>query len=450
MNIIIVGAGEIGAHFAVALAEESHSITVIESDVAVANDLQNYIDARVLVADGTDVSVLVDAGIVDCDLFLSVTSDKNVNIVSASIAKQLGAKKTIARVSPAIERDQLFLNWRAHFAIDYIFSPERLAAVELAKFVRSPNSSLVEEIAGGFVELQGATVSAKSRHFGKPLREISFPDRIRIGVIMRGAKSFIPKAEDMLVEGDRVFLFGEPRKLAPTILEIEGEAKDQAERNVVIFGGGEYGFSVAQMLEEENCRVRIFERSRERCEALGNQLSGVTVLNADATRLSEMKEECIGSIDFFIGATATDEDNVMTCLQAHNLGARRCLSLIHRSDYADTMNNFGEALGIMAAVSPREATRKDLMRFITADRFHLLHELGGAELIEATVTEKAPVEGKQVQEVPWPDDCVLVARLHAEHGSVPKADEVIQQDDALYAFVMGRRARRRFISLVTG
>ena len=93
MNIIIVGAGEIGTHIALSLAEEKHAIVVIESDERVAGELNNRIDARVMVADGTSISVLIDAGVSDCDLFLALTSDNNINIVSSSVSKSLGAKK---------------------------------------------------------------------------------------------------------------------------------------------------------------------------------------------------------------------------------------------------------------------------------------------------------------------------------------------------------------------
>ena len=88
-----------------------------------------------------------------------------------------------------------------------------------------------------------------------------------------------------------------------------------------------------------------------------------------------MKEENINEVDFFVAATEVDEDNVMTCLQAHSIGAKQCLTLIHREDYADAITGFSERVGIMAAVSPRKATRQDLMRFVTSDRYHLVKRL---------------------------------------------------------------------------
>lgn len=447
MKIIIVGAGEIGTHIALSLAEEQHSIVVIEANESVAHVLNNRIDARVMVADGVSTTTLIDAGAPECDLFLSLTSDNNINIVSASVAKKLGAAKTIARVHPGIQRENLFLDYGEHFGIDYLFSSERLAAVELAKHVRNPESGNVEEIARGYVEVQRVKVAADSKMCGKSLNEIKFPVRARVGAITRERETLIPSADEVLKAGDLVTLFGEPSRLNETVLQLQARKGRDQESNIVIFGGGEYGFSLAQTLESWNCRVRIFEVDTARCQELTDQLSGVTILNMDATSIAEMKEERIGDADFFIAATNVDEDNVMTCLQAHSLGAKYCLPLIHRADYADAMTGFGQKLGILAAVSPREASRQDLSRFITSDRFHLLQKLEGVELIETTVTSASGVVGLRVRDIEWPNDCVLVALLHGTQGRVPAAEDVIGEDDNLYAIV-SRKAKRRFLKLV--
>ncbi len=447
MNIVIVGAGEIGTHIALDLAADQHAIVVIEADDTVAQSVNSRIDARVVVADGTSISALIDAGVADCDLFMSLTSDNNINLVSASVAKCIGAKKTIARVHPGIQREGLFLDYGEHFGIDYLFSSERLAAVELAKFVRNPESAMVEEIAQGYVEVQQVTVAADSKLCGKALLEIDFPARVRAGAITRGHETIIPKADEVLRSGDQVTLFGEPNRLHEIVMRLQNSSTREHESNIVIFGGSEYGFSLAQSLESWNCRIRIFEVDPDRCQELNDQLTKATILNADATSINEMKEERIGEVDFFIAVTNVDEDNVMACLQAHSLGAKYCLPLIHRADYADAMTGFGEKLGILAAVSPRKATRKDLSRFITSDRFHLVQKMAGVELIETTVASASVIIGKKVRDIGWPPDCLVVATLHGDRGQVPSADDVIEAGDNLYALV-ATKAKRPFLKLV--
>lgn len=172
------------------------------------------------------------------------------------------------------------------------------------------------------------------------------------------------------------------------------------------------------------------------------------MINADATSLTELQEEQVGEADFFVAATSNDEDNVMTCLQARNLGAKQCLTLIHRADYADTISANGEHLGILAAVSPREAVRLDLMRFVTTDRYHLFKQLEEGEIIEMAVPEHSGIAGKTIQEIPWPAGTVLVALVHDNHAIVPGAEDVVEAGHNLYAMVV-QESRKQLIKLVT-
>ncbi len=449
MNIIIVGSGEIGTHIALSLAKESHAIVVIEADKQIADDLRERLDARVMVGDGSSLNTLIEASIAECDLFLALTSDNNVNLVSSSLAKKLGAKQTLCRVHPGVERESFLVDIGEHFGIDYLFSAERLSAVELAKYVFNPHAILVEEIAQGHVELQQVKVQHQSKMIGIPLKELDFPSRVRVGTILRGERSFIPSAEDALEGGDVVTFFGEPGKLYEVTQRLRNRSAKEDPPNVVIFGGGEYGFSLAQTLASRNCKIRIFETDLARCEELKDQLTNATILNADATSLSELKEEDVGEADFFIAVTNVDEDNVMTCLQAHSLGTKHCLTLIHRADYADAIMGFGKEMGILAAISPRQATRRDMSRFLISDRFHLLQKLEGADLIESAVSENAPVAGKLVKDIEWPEGCILVAFQRGSSAQVPAADDEVKAGGYIYA-VVNSKAKKKFLKLVSG
>jgi trk system potassium uptake protein TrkA len=193
--------------------------------------------------------------------------------------------------------------------------------------------------------------------------------------------------------------------------------------------------------------VRIFEQDEAICNRLADRLSNTTVINADATVVTELQEEQIDGVDFFVATSDSDEDNVMTCLQAHTLGAKTCLTLIHRADYAAAISSSGKHFGISAAVSPREATLREIERFITSDRFHLVKTLPGAELIEMRVAKGSIAVGHMVHEIEWPEGCVLVGLLHGTHADVPGADDVLQADDLVYAVVSGK-ARKAFVKLL--
>ncbi len=447
MNIIIVGAGEIGRHLAFCLAKDAHRISLIEADKALAEELEATLDAKVIHGDGTSVSDLADADVGECDLFLAMSSSNTTNMMSASMAKSMGVSKVISRVHPSLQREEWLFDFRGHFGLDHIFSSERLTAIELAKFVRNPDSLVVEELARGRIELQQVQLGKTSAAVGQSLRELNAPVGIRVAMITRNGSSFVPNATTQLEDGDLTTIFGEPRKLRDFAKILQGRSKSADKLRVVIFGGNEYGFSLAQMLESVDCTVRVFERDAQLCLSLADRLTNATIIHGDATVSAELEEEQVGEADFFISTSVDDEDNVMSCLQAHTLGVKNCLTLIHRADYAQAISNSGHHFGIRAAVSPREATRREIQRFITSDAFHVLKQFDGVDLVELRVGNASIAAGHMVKEINWPTGVVLVGKLRGLHADVPGPDEVLLGGDHLYAMV-AKEARKAFIKLL--
>ncbi|MBN2508153.1 MAG: Trk system potassium transporter TrkA [Verrucomicrobia bacterium] len=448
MNIVIVGLGEVGRHLAETLAQQQHSLSILESCEPLAHELDEQLDARVIWGNGSSVAALAEVNVPEAEVFLALSGDDNANLVAASLAKALGAQRTIARVHARVQREEWLFDLRSHFHIDHLFSTQRLAAVELAKYVRNPEGLLVEEIARGRIEVQQILLAADRPVIGKPLRELGLPARVRIGSIQRDGRLFIPTAADTLAAGDLITVFGAPAKLTEVLPQFRADALPESEISVVIFGGGEYGFSLAQMLEGHRYRVRIIERDERVCRQLSGLLNRTVVIQGNATSIQQLKEEQVGDADFFIAASDDDEDNVMTCLQAKNLGTKYCLTLVHRRDYADVISRNSQQLQIHAAVSPRQATNRDLMRYITHDRVtSVLPLAGGAEVLEAVLPAQCALTGRAVGAIQWPEGSVLVALLHGSEALVPRAEDVMQAGDVVYALVASQ-AKSAFVRLL--
>jgi trk system potassium uptake protein TrkA len=449
VNIIIIGAGEVGRHLAESLSTQLHNITVIEASQGSSEALNESLDASVLCGNGAAATTLAEANVGECDLFLALTSLDNTNLVSASIAKSLGAKKTVARVHASVQREEWLFDYRTHFGIDYLFSTERLAAVELVKFVRNPEGLVVEDIARGRIELHQYKVSADSAAVGVPISQLKMPERVRIACIMRDGVNTIPGGTDQLLPGDLVTLFGEPSQLDPVILLLDASAERKKDLKVVIFGGGEYAFALAQMLEGASIHVRIMEKSESECRNLSALLQDTLIINGDATSLQQLKEEQVDQADFFIAVSPDDEDNVMACLQAKSLGTEYCLTLIHRADYADAIYRNRQRLGILAAVSPRLATNRDLLRFMETGKYNKVSELqGGVEVIQLIVKEAAKVVGQKVADIKWPRGAALVGLLRDQMAIVPTGEDTLNAEDTVYAIVTSE-GRKPLVKLIT-
>lgn len=447
MNILIVGAGSIGLHMARTLSEDEHAICLIEQDEKLAAELNEQLDTRIISGSGASVEVLEEAGVAKCDVLFALTSHDHTNLVCSSIGKSLGARRTIARTSLATQREQWLFDYAGQFRVDHLFSPARLAAVELAKSIRNPDCLIVEEIARGRIELQQIRLEPGSPGLATPLRDLGFPPRVRIGAILRRGKVILPGANDALEAGDLVTIYGHPRRLADGLRKLNVTGPNDGLLKVVIFGGGDYGFALAQALEGGGFRTRIMEKDRRLCEQLGEKLQNCTIINADGTSLRELKEERVGEADFFVAATHDDEDNVMACLQARDLGARACLTLIHRADYASAIQRSGAQLGILDAVSPRVAVGRELSRFVTEDEATVLRTLpGGIEILSTPVAEGSQAAGHTIAETPWPEGVGIIAIQHGNQAAVPGADDRVEAGDTVVAIV-SPEAKRSFLAL---
>jgi trk system potassium uptake protein TrkA len=448
VNIVIVGAGEVGKHLAESLSTQLHNITVIEQDEDLADELNEKLDASVLCANGFAASTLAEANMAECDLFLGLTSEDSVNIVAASMAKALGAKKTVARVHASIQREQWLFDYPGHFQIDYFFSSERLAAVELAKFIRNPEGLTVEEIARGRIELQQRVVAPESELIETPFHRLQLPDRVRVACLRRKEVHIIPAGNDHLEPGDVVTVFGDPINLGKMVDLLNPARVRKEERKIVIFGGGEYAFALAQMLEAGPYEVRIMEQDENLCRKLAEQLQSTVVINGDATSLQQLKEEQIGEADFFISTSPDDEDNVMAGLQAKGLGCEYCITLIHRADYADVISRNRQRLGLLGAVSPRLTASRDLLRFIETEKYHQVVALDGdIEVLQFTISEDSPTVGMKIGDIDWPEGGSLVALLREEEAFVPGGDDLLQCNDVVYAVVTAA-ARKPMVKLL--
>lgn len=437
MRIIIVGAGEVGSYLCETLSRQDHDVTVIERDEERAAKLNQELDVRVLTASGSSAGTLIEAGVQKCDYFLAMTRNDETNLVSSSLAKALGARYTFTRIHDQTFRDNSIVNYQNHFGIDHLINPERLAAVEIAKSIRNPSRVAVENFARGYIEVQLVNVTKGSKTIGKSLAELRLDSRIRVGIVQRGDSTTVARADTVLELEDSVTLFGHPETLYEVRSLFDPNADRHTASRVVIMGGDEMSVSLARLLSNPRFRIRIIEADPARCRKLADRFPDVTIIHGSGTSLRLLEEEQIGSADFFVACTKTDEDNVMTCLQASKLGAKHVMLAINRADYAEVLEQLKVAMGVELAVSPRVATANEVLRYISRDPYIDLGSLPGdiGKIIEITVGEKSPSAGKKLKEVKWPTGCVIVALLHRFEAKTPGADDVITSGDHIVVTV---------------
>ncbi len=431
MRILVLGAGTVGTSIANLLCHHRHMVTVVDSDPDYVRQINERLDVRAVRGSGSQSSVLFQADVLGADLCLAVTGDDEVNLVAASMAKAMGARRAIARVYAPVFRDMSTFDYQRHFNIDRLLSLEHLSAMELARDIRNPGSVTMENFAQGELEVKEITVREKTRSVGVALKSLDLPSGVRIGSIHRGDKMWIAGAEDVICVDDRITLIGEREDIdeLSDLFQISPDPKI----GVVIAGGGETGYHLARSLEGERCAVVVMETSEERAEFLASNLKHSTILQVDATRQAVLEEERVGSADVFVACTGDDENNIMAGVEAREIGAKRIMSIVNRPDYAHVVGK----LGIDLAVSPREVMARQVMGFLNSGPVISRTCLpGGAiEIIEIDVLEGALATEHVLANLALPNACLIAAVTREDYVKVPGAGDRLEPGDTVVALV---------------
>jgi trk system potassium uptake protein TrkA len=429
MRIVVLGAGTVGTSIARLLCQHRHSVTVVDSSPDHIRRINETLDVRALTGSASQSSVLFQTGVMDADLCLAVTGDDEVNLVAASMAKAMGARRTLARVYAPVFRDLSTFDYQRHFDIDRLLSLEHLSAMELARGIRHPGSVVVENLARGELEVQELAIAKKTSALHVPLRELGLPHNVRVGSIARGGKTWIAGADDQLEIDDRITVIGHRENIdeVKDLLRISSTSKV----GVVIAGGGETGYHLARTLEGQRFAVVVIEAHPDRCEFLAKNLPLSTVVHSDATRQARLREERVGSADVFVACTGDDENNIMAGVEARELGAKTIMAIVGRPDYANVVGK----LGIDLVVSPRKVMASQVMGFLNRGPLVARTSLGDGAIsvLEIDVVAGAPATEHVLANLNLPRQCLIAAVIQEQFARVPGGDDRLQPGETVVA-----------------
>ncbi|MEM9445105.1 MAG: Trk system potassium transporter TrkA [Verrucomicrobiota bacterium] len=437
MKIIISGLGEVGFHLGELLIARGHELVMIDSDEETASRLEDQLDGVVITGSASSVEVLRKAGVKNCDFFLALTSQDEINLVASSLAKKLGAKNVIARCHSNLQREHKSFSYGKHFGIDYFVSPERLVAARLAKEIRTPITPVLDQFARGAIEVLQVHVDEKSPAAGKALMDISFPPRMRVGLLRRDPEIVIPRASTILEVGDEIILIGAPQALKQAAEYVEHNNKKKRIR-IAIYGADDVGIGLLEYFNPVESDIKLIEPSEDKCKTVCELFPWVKVVQGHATRSRLMREENLVEADVFVAATRDDEDNVVSCLQAAKLGVKPILLTIHRPDYAGIFLDFGDFLGVTTTVSPRVVAGEELLPYVTTEPYVQLWSMKNkAEIIQLKLDrEESELFGKRISDLAWPAGALLLGIERADGTIVPTASDTIQRNDSLLVINM--------------
>jgi trk system potassium uptake protein len=434
MKIIIAGDGEVGFHLAKLLSSENHNITIIDPQTDFIKLVENENNILAITGDPTSIDVLLENGVKRADLFVSVVHDEKTNIVSASLARQLGAKKTIARITNPEFLSEQNAQYFKNIGIDHLVCPERLAADEISTLLNVTGATEIFDFSQGKLSLVLIKIPDHSEFANKKIDEINLlqPELIfRIVAVHRPAGTIIPKGTDTISVNDFVYAVVKKSDIDHFIEHVG--IKRYPINNVMIIGGGRIGQKTALKIEK-NRNVKLIEIDRNRGRKLTNILQDTLVIHGDGRDIQLLQQEDIGSMDAFISVTANSETNIINCLIAKRLGVRRVIALIDNIDFIDVSQN----IGIDITINKKLITAGHIAQFTMNAKAVSVKCLYGvdAEVMEFEAMAKSKATKRSIRELGLPEGSIIGGIVRDKIEYIATGDFQIQENDHVVVFAL--------------
>lgn len=434
MNIIIVGAGEVGTHLATMLAKEYHDVVVIDPDAEMLSQVAATTDVVTLQGSATSISILKEANIKKADLFIAVAHSEETNIVSATLAKRLGAKKVIARIDKneylQPNNKEIFLN----LGIDSLIYPERLAAREVITLLGQTSSTEFVDFSGGKLSLivfrleeDSPVIDNTLLQATKNIQNLDY----RAVAISREGETLIPRGNDQFKFNDLVYVIANQGGIKD-MMEHSGK-KNIDVNNLMILGGSRIAIHIANELEK-SMNVKLIEVDKDKSQKLASQFKNALVINGDGRNTDLLIEEGLPYMDAFVAVTGNSETNILSCIVAKRLGVKKTIAEIENINYI----RLAESIGVDTVINKKLITASRIFRYTMSTDVSTIKCLTGsdAEVLEFIVKPGSPITKGKLKVVSFPKDAIIGGVVRGDTAFIAKGDSEIKPYDRVVVFAL--------------
>lgn len=433
MRITIVGGGKVGYTIAENLANERHDITVIDTNDAVIEKINEDLDVLCIKGNGASISALKEADTGRADIFIATTSLDEVNMIACLAAKNLGAKYTIARIRDYEYSKEVELLTQS-LKIDLAINPEAATAAQIFRTMRFSAANDVETFYHGRVELVGFRAREDDFFVNAPLSTIGgrFAGKpLLICTVEHKGETTIANGSTVIFPGDRVFIIGTTKEILRFFREIGRST--QRIRHVFVIGGGRICTYLSRQLIELNMDVKIVEQDYGKCLGLSEILPKALIVSGDGTDQDLLETENITGYDCFLALTGRDEDNIIASLFAKKMGVGKVISKVNRQNYFDII----DSLDIDSVVSPKLTTAYTIIRVVRGilnshgSKMQALYKIAGgeAEAMEFSVGSSTRYLGTALRDLSTKQGILIAVIIRGGKIIVPEGSDCIMEGD---------------------
>jgi len=432
MEILIIGAGDVGSNIAADLAAD-HDVTVIDCDSKRVDALDTELDVTGIVGDGRAIPVLRDAGLDRAEIVVASTDSDATNVMVCNAARHAGQARTIARVKDA----DLFRAWQSFeggLGVDTMLCIDLLAARELVNTLALPDALVVDTFADGLAEVAEFEIRPDAPIADATIAEADQYPSLTFAAILRDDDVIIPDGDTVLQAGDRIVVIGSHSGASRFAEAVSDHSALEADDEILIVGGSELGLQIADLLVDRGLAPTIVERDPDRTAEIRADLRGASVLEADATDVQSFASEHLSETDTVIGAI-DDDSNYLLAKLADELDVTRTAVIVNDPEVVELF----EETGIDLLTHPQDVIAGEMLQMIYRRRPEevAVLEHDSAEVLEVVVDEESILLGDSLRDVAHqlPHSFVIGAVIRGGTLRVPRGGTIIQRGDRVIAFV---------------
>jgi len=436
MNIIICGAGRVGYTISKLLAEQNHSITIIDQSGEDIQKINETLDVKAIVGKATSPAVLDRANTKDADMIIAVTRNDETNMLICQIAYSLfKIPKRIARIRSQEYLDPKFsgLFNKENLPIDYVISPEIEIAKSIQRKLEAPGALDNVPFAENKIKLLEILIDDKCPIHNIKLNELTrkFPNlNAYVFGVIRDEKFIIMKKNDKLKHKDKAYVVVNSSKMEET-LKVFGH-NEKISNKILIIGGGNIGFNLASNIEKtfESTRVKIIEKDKNRAEFIANHLNDTIVINGNGLDEDVLNEANLEEVETVLALTNDDEDNLMVSVLVEKFSKdKRTMALINKPNYSLLQSS----LKIDDLIDPRMNTVSSILKHVHKGTIENAYTIlnGEYEVIEADIIETSELVNKELKDANLPDEIRIGSILRGDEFIIPTSSYVFKKDDTV-------------------
>ncbi len=438
MKIVIAGAGEVGSHLARMLTGQNHDIILLDDNPERLEQINRDVDLMTITGSAHSFVDLKSTGLNKADLFISVTTSEERNVLACIMANYLGAGRTIARINNSEYLQERYRAKLRDLGIHELIYPERLAANEIVSSVKVSGTRQYFEFFGGKLILMGIKIRENAPIVNHTLEELAPKLQNIVAVaITRDHETIIPDGHDRFMNGDIVYFITDVTT-KKQIFELTGKAIYEI-KNIMFLGGSRIAQKTIEKLGDKY-HVKIIEEDPERCTLLANRFENALIINGNGRDLELLKEEGLAKMDAFIATTGSSEVNILSCHLAKKLGAKRTVAEVENFALMST----AEEMNIGALINKKLIAASYIFRFTLNAEISNVKCLtsSDAEVFEFIAKPGSRITEKPIKNLNFPDEAKIGGIIRGEFSTVAHGDLQVQVGDKVVVFSLPSAIRK--------